>query len=52
MAALSAQGERVWTSGGVKENPTLRLWSHKGAPRCSVPLQDIGEWRASCTCVK
>ena len=48
MAAVSAQGERVWTSGGVKENPTLRLWSHNGDPRCSVPLHDKGDRSASC----
>ena len=42
LAAISAQGERVWTSGGVKEQPTLRLWSHRGGARFSVPLSDVG----------
>ena len=42
MAAISAQGERVWTSGGAKQHPTLKLWSHKGDARCSAPLNDEG----------
>ncbi len=42
LAAISAQGERVWTSGGAKQHPTLKLWSHKGDARCSAPLDNEG----------
>lgn len=42
LAAISAQGQRVWTSGGLKQHPTLRLWSQKGEARFSAPLDDMG----------
>ena len=32
----------MWTSGGVKQHPTLKLWSHKGDARCSAPLDGEG----------
>ncbi len=43
ITAISAQGQRVWTSGGAKQQAALRQWSHKGDPRCSIPLDSMGE---------